>query len=32
MTELVFGDGRVAVRRGDDGRLRAAFDIVLPRE
>ena len=32
MTELVFGDGRVPVRRGDDGRLRAAFDIVLPRE
>ena len=31
-TELVFGDGRVSVRRGDDGRLRAAFDIVLPRE
>ena len=31
-TELVFGAGRVSPRRGDDGRLRAAFDIVLPRE
>jgi protocatechuate 3,4-dioxygenase beta subunit len=32
VTELVFEDGGVPVRRGGDGRLRAAFDIVLPRQ
>ena len=32
VTEIVFDDGRVQVERGDDGRLRAAFDIVLARQ
>jgi len=32
VTELVFEDGGMPVERGDDGRLRVTFDIVLPRQ
>jgi protocatechuate 3,4-dioxygenase beta subunit len=32
VSEMVFEDGGVPVERGDDGRLRATFDIVLRRQ